>query len=157
MTMDSRRLSEDLMLAIASNSIDIFGEILSHPEIDVNIGDSRGHQPLITACAYGRLDMAQALVQRGADVSYRMPMTKTTALHVASSNGFADIVELLLAHGADRNARDFSGSSPLDYAEVPPVTLIDSEASRIRSDAADERLNEMRRYCLDALGRRNYL
>jgi ankyrin repeat protein len=34
----------------------------------------------------------------------------------AAENGYADVVSLLLDHGADPQATDYTGRTPLDYA-----------------------------------------
>jgi hypothetical protein len=39
-----------------------------------------------------------------------------TALHGAAEHGFDKIIEFLAAHGADLNAKDVSGRTPLDVA-----------------------------------------
>jgi ankyrin repeat protein len=41
-----------------------------------------------------------------------------TPLHLAAEKGHKDIVELLLAKGADVNARNFTGKTPLQVAAV---------------------------------------
>ena len=39
-----------------------------------------------------------------------------TPLHHAASIGYKEIVELLIANGADVNAKDHNGETPLDWA-----------------------------------------
>lgn len=53
----------------------------------------------------------------GVDVNPASPQGGFTALHDAVSWGNAELVELLIAHGADLQIRDkFNGFTPLDYA-----------------------------------------
>lgn len=149
--MNAQRLCDDLMLAIATNSLDIVTEILSDPTLDVNLPDSRGHSPLVIACAYGRLEISRALVNRKADVSFQVPTTRTTPLQLAASNGFVDLVEFLISQGADRGSRDHSGSTAAEYAEMQPQAQMDTGIASERSEIADERLSEMRRSCFTLL------
>jgi hypothetical protein len=41
-----------------------------------------------------------------------------TALHYAAAGGHAQVVRVLLAHGADRSLRDESGATPLALAQA---------------------------------------
>ena len=49
------------------------------------------------------------------DLQYRISVGQTP-LHLAASAGYASLVELLLAKGADVNAVDTFGRTPLSYA-----------------------------------------
>jgi ankyrin repeat protein len=40
-----------------------------------------------------------------------------TALHYAAKAGFVGTIGVLLAHGADKSARDDNGLTPLDWLE----------------------------------------
>lgn len=64
------------------------------------------------AVAHKRFDIAQFLVDSGADVDVKDSVGKT-ALHYAVDRGDARLVELLLDHKADVAAVDVTGCSPL--------------------------------------------
>jgi ankyrin repeat protein len=53
----------------------------------------------------GQLEMVKFLVDRGADLNYRHPITKMTPLGMAAVNGDTAIVEYLLSKGADPNIK----------------------------------------------------
>lgn len=144
---------EDLALAIASNAIDIVEQLLDSGDISVNMCDRRGHTPLCIASIYGRYEIAKLLLERDADPLYVIPSIAMTALHIASSNGFPDIVDLLIKGGADAGARDQSGSTPLDYAEVSPQPLDFNEIPRERRDTGDDKLIRMRQECVHLLAK----
>lgn len=94
-----------------------------------------GETPLHCAlCKAGRpfyLFTVRRLLEAGADPNARtIPGTQTdgfmrdarnkgeTPLHRAAAYGSEKVVELLLEHGADREARDAAGDSPLSWASV---------------------------------------
>jgi ankyrin repeat protein len=58
----------------------------------------------------------RAALESGAPVDERLGNVESTALHLAADGGYEDIVNLLLAHGADANARMSNGVTPLHEA-----------------------------------------
>ena len=80
-----------------------------------------GATPLIAALFGRRVEAARMLIERGADVDTKRggkgwPRAGWSPLHYAAAYGFVDIVALLLERGASSDARDDTGSSPLDAA-----------------------------------------
>lgn len=68
-----------------------------------------GNTPLIMACVYGHLDIAQWLIENGADIN-AVNNDKNSPLHIASYHCYPDIVKLLIHHGADltvKNRHDY--------------------------------------------------
>jgi hemoglobin len=59
--------------------------------------------------------LTQAMLRCGADVAARYK--GRTALHCAAKAGFVHVVEALIEHGADVNALDDRGQTPLDEVE----------------------------------------
>jgi ankyrin repeat protein len=144
--------AEDLILGVAVDSIDIIRHLVESEGVEINAFNNRGHTALCVACAYGNLEVARFLITHRADVNKPLENTKTTPLHIASSNGFTDLVTLLRDCGADLRARDSGGLSALDYAGISPQPVT-SEATRAveRLEHGDEQLVLMRRQCLRAL------
>ena len=143
---------QDLSLAFAANSVDIAEDIVSAPDFDPNCPDRRGLPPLFLACAYGRYAMVKLLVDRRADIHFKLRGTGVTPLHVAASNGFPDIVELLIGLGVDFVTRDSAGSTALDYAEISPQLLESSNIPQDLIDRGDEKLIQLRHQCVRVLG-----
>ena len=50
------------------------------------------------------------------DVNAKSSRDGSTPLHQAVRNGHTEIVELLIANGADVNSKDEDGQTPLDWA-----------------------------------------
>ncbi len=83
----------------------------------LNEHSSDGYTPLQLACFFGNVDVAQFLVERGADVHAvsRNPMA-IRPLHAAVAGSHIDIARLLLAAGADPNTEQQDGFRPLHSA-----------------------------------------
>ena len=60
-------------------------------------------------------ELARSLLAAGADVNLAQ-QDGVTPLHEAAHNGRADLVQLLLDHGADPSARDGKGRTARDFA-----------------------------------------
>ena len=84
-----------------------------------------GQTALMLAARTGALDVAQLLVERGADVNARETWRGQTALMWAADGDFPEVVELLIANGADVHTRalanDWDRADHLRAARaVPP-------------------------------------
>jgi hypothetical protein len=105
--------------------------------------------PLCVAMSRGRWEACKLLIEAGADVKTTnlTPYEKDrrTILHHAANVGPADLVELLIAHGADVNARTESGATPLhDAARAgrnAAVKVLLAHGARI--DAFDTQFGDM--------------
>ena len=88
---------------------------------DVNARDKRNWAPLHAACYYGRLKIAEVLLDRGA-ITMAVDDQGKTALHRVlrgfrqSLEAGCRIAELLLERGADPNAQDNNLETPLHVA-----------------------------------------
>ena len=74
--------------------------------------------PLIIAVEQNNRDMAQMLLEAGADVNaHDEARIGSTALHIAAANGTPEMVQLLLQYGADPNIPGGMGLTARDQAE----------------------------------------
>lgn len=53
----------------------------------------------------GQLAVVKMLVEKGANIDYKHPITKMTALHLAAYEGYEDVTKYLLSKGADPNLK----------------------------------------------------
>lgn len=77
-----------------------------------DIIDEVGSTPLIWACENGLSEIAQFLINNGADVNVQ-DWYSYTPLHGACKNGLPDVALLLIKKGADVNAKDHNDETPL--------------------------------------------
>ncbi len=87
--------------------------------LNVNISTKNGNcTPLFFACAgNGPIEMAQLLIEHGADVNWR-DEEGGTALHAAANHNRTDLITLLIAKGSEVNVkRKADGWTPLHCAD----------------------------------------
>lgn len=111
--LNSLATSRASKCAIAGDEFNLRKEmLLGHP---VNEVDARsGRTVLIEAVAGGFLHLVRMLIiDFNADVNCITMLGKTTPLHIAVENGQRQIASMLITYGADLNARDMYGRTPL--------------------------------------------
>lgn len=73
--------------------------------------------PLLSAAAKGQLEVVKYLAEHGADVNYKHPITKMTAVAHATDDNNLPLLEYLLQKGADPNIKMRGGVSVLRLAK----------------------------------------
>ncbi|KAF7282805.1 hypothetical protein GWI33_001950 [Rhynchophorus ferrugineus] len=86
--------------------------------------NERGWTPLHEACNHGWYEVAQKLIQSGANVNAK-GLDNDTPLHDAVDNGHIKLIKLLVEKGADIHAKNSKGKTPLDIASptIQPYLL----------------------------------
>lgn len=124
-----------LHIASAKGNVAMVRYLLSLPGIQIDAPNAYGSTPLMLASVDSHLEVAQVLLEAGANTKAGNSTRKETALHVAiagivrrsrvttrGTSGFDDdrgeivdlrIVMMLLKHGVDVNFADADGSTPL--------------------------------------------
>eukprot|EP00729_Bicosta_minor_P022991 gene22991-2941_t len=99
---------------------------------------SAGKVEILAACSGGDLRTVKAAYARGGDLN-AADYDSRTPLHVAASNGWVNVVEFLLQHGADVDAKDRWGTTAEDSARnsVPHRKSATVESATVESAAGD--------------------
>lgn len=100
-------------------------ELLVAHGANVNEKDDNGETPVHGASAWGRSKIVRWLIFKGAEVN--APAKGYTPLHWAAQNGTGIVAQVLLDTGANPNATDHTGTTPLDRARQsnnPPVIRV---------------------------------
>jgi len=105
-----------LHAAAARGSVPVLDLLLDNAKMNVQTLDSNGNTPLDSAVLHGQQGAVETLLRHHADAKYVHPIDGRGALHEACMRGFADLLQPLLDAGADLNARDRFGQTPLDIA-----------------------------------------
>jgi uncharacterized protein len=103
-------------LCVAGHTAAVLAEIDKAPELlEGHSGD--GWTPLHLAAFFGCSELANALLDRGAQVDSRSTNSmKNTPLHAAAAGGGTPLVDLLLKRGANPNATQEGGWTALHAA-----------------------------------------
>ena len=106
--------------AAALGFVDRARALLDASPASVGVHSHDGWTPLHLAAFFGHRELAQLLLDRGADVNARSKSERfaksNTPLHAAAANKQVEVARLLVERGADVNAKDGHGFTPLALA-----------------------------------------
>ncbi|KAJ6249438.1 ankyrin repeat protein [Anaeramoeba flamelloides] len=91
-------------------------KILLDAGSEINQIDQNGHTALYCAVLSRKISAVEALIKGGARLDFHFGDEGKKALHLACNLGRADMVELLIAYGANVNAITSKGFTPLHSA-----------------------------------------
>lgn len=107
------------LMHAAIDGKDELAELLIGRRSNLNAQDDRGFSALHFAAQNYRVKVAESLLRAGATVDIRDEFGNTPLWRaVFNSQGRGEIIKLLLGHGADRQAKNKSGKSPVDLANT---------------------------------------
>lgn len=98
-------LQTPLIIAASLNFTEAV-QILIDKGANINTGDERDFTPLHHACSYGYVDTTQVLLKAGANPDIATLSDGITPFHLAIKHGHHELVEILLESGVKINAHD---------------------------------------------------
>ena len=106
----------------------------------INVKDKYGYTPLHYASMYDNDVVVKSLLEYGADFSVRCFVNKLSPLHLAAERDDPDIIDILIAAGAEVNCVDRYGATPLHYAACEGIADVTEALLRNGADinVADE-------------------
>jgi ankyrin repeat protein len=100
-------------------------EVLVEKYKDVLVRDCHGDLPIHLAAKHGHTVIVDYLAKAAGDSVHAINDEEQTPLHVATANGYQETVELLLTLGANVEAPNIWGETPLFYSILLNNGLID--------------------------------
>ena len=128
-----------LRAAARTGQTEIVAALLADGVAEIDSSDQNGDTALHLAALGGHLETAKALIAAGANGKVANAFGDT-ALHLAvlADNASADIIDLLVAAGADVNAKDDQGCTPLHKASYQNLEATEAlRAARADTEALD--------------------
>ncbi|OUT20926.1 hypothetical protein CAS74_003922 [Pichia kudriavzevii] len=109
-----------LHVATRMNTKGLLKSILGCKGIDINSFETNEFKEtaLYIACKHDLMDSVKALLAYGADTEIGEATFGWTPIFVAAANGFIDIINLLIEHGANIDIQDESGWTPREHAAL---------------------------------------
>lgn len=118
-----------LLLALREPSLKAARALLDSPRTEAEVRNAQDESPLMIAALKGHLEIAQALIAKGADVN----KPGWTPLHYAATGAHLAIMSLLLDHHAYIDAESPNGTTPLmmaaSYGNSSAVKLLLEEGA----------------------------
>jgi ankyrin repeat protein len=112
----------DLTIAASRGDLDRVQALLDQNPERIREIRPNGRRPLTAALTFRHSAVARFLLERGADPGWpEVGSPKGASLRVAAGDGDREMVDLLLAHGADPHSDIDSGGSALFAAKTPEI------------------------------------
>ena len=113
-----------LLVSLREPSLKVASLLIDSPQVNLNAVNTQGESPLMLAAIKGHFELAQKMIQKGADIN----KTGWTPLHYAASTGQLKMIGFLLEQNAYIDAESPNGTTPLMmaslYASLESVQLL---------------------------------
>ncbi len=111
----SRCAEENIYTAAQNGELAKVQQLIGGDPSLLNAVDMDGRTPLLYACCWGRLELANWLLEKGAKINLR-DKDNRIALHWAAGMGFKEVVAALIAHNSDLWVKDKDQRTPRELA-----------------------------------------
>lgn len=145
MTLAAATLAARLSVAAAKGELDTVRALVEDAGADVDARAERCDAPLsrwtplMVAASEGHVEVARWLLENGAALDAKAEGSGDSALALAAYYGHADLVELFVGAGADVDAVDLAGRTPLmaaaEMGHLEAVQLLQSKQEKLDGDA----------------------
>lgn len=110
-----------LMVALEKQAFQSALVLAKHPQTKIEFENKLGETPLMLAAINNQINLAEVLIERGADVNRK----GWTPLHYAATRGHREMMRLLLDHSAYIDSESANGTTPLMMAAyaAPPLAV----------------------------------
>lgn len=107
--------------------------------------------PILYAALSGSVEIAQILLDKGADINQRSEFDNTIALHHAAANGHGEMVKFLVDHNCTIDHQDKLGRTALmEAAEIGDVGIVEYLLEKgAEATVTDKSGNTALSYCVD--------
>ncbi|KAK6456989.1 Glycerophosphoryl diester phosphodiesterase family-domain-containing protein [Scheffersomyces xylosifermentans] len=107
-----------ILLAVRLNSSQILDSLINQGKIDINYTDSEHHNEtaLYIAAKLNYVDLVEFLLKSGADTEIGESVFGWTPIFIAASDGFEEVVKLLIDYKCKYEIVDDSGWLPMEHA-----------------------------------------
>lgn len=148
-TSEADRPDVDIQAAVMSGNLEA---VKQHIEAGTDLNEQEpfsGSTPLITAATFNKPEIAQALIDAGADLSIKNN-DGSTALHTAAFFCRVEIVQMLIDANADKTLRNNFGATPREsvigpFADIKPVyEMLEAQLSPLGLQLDMEELEKTR-------------
>ncbi|KAK3586425.1 hypothetical protein CHS0354_017067 [Potamilus streckersoni] len=109
--------STALCIAAKTGNRDMIIYLIKHGA-SINVIDMYNVSPLGRTLMNWHEDVAEILIDHGADIFLKMSRLQKTPLHLSAERGLSNVVKVLLKKGASTAKRDRRGHTPLHYAAM---------------------------------------
>ncbi|KAH0625757.1 hypothetical protein JD844_033977 [Phrynosoma platyrhinos] len=114
----------------AQGELILLKENLRKGENLLNKPDERGFTPLMWASAFGEIETVRSMLEWGAD-PHALAKERESALSLASTGGYTDIVALLLDKEVDINTYDWLEVPTLQWKQIPVQQAIEKHILKL--------------------------
>ncbi len=109
---------EKLMTICTDAPFDVVNKFIKENGLDYEVRNKIGLTPFMASAFFGNVNLGKGLLKNGVDKHATLfyLVDEIEAIHLASLNGQANFVEMLVKNGIDRDTKSSNGETPIIFA-----------------------------------------